>query len=192
MHFVRGPDRLADVQGNQFFYDVWSARERKNKSRDRRRDGAERHVTKDVEAAHLLAEEVEVIHHGDTSAVERLFAKASSTRSIRAVRLPLTRIKSPGEAVALRRRAASSGESTALLFSRPAFRAACAIAAPASPTANSSSIPSAAAVSPTSRWPRSDSSPNSFIWPSTATRRPSASSSTNVRKAAFIESGFAL
>src|SRR5205814_3802666 len=192
MHFVRGPDRLADLQRDQFFYNEGSARERKDERGHRGRDRAKRHVTKDVEAAHLLTKEMEVIHHGDTSAVERAFAKASNTRPIRAVRLPLTRIKSPGEAVALRRRAASSGESTALLFSRPAFRAACAIAAPASPTANNSSIPSAAAVSPTSRCPRSDSSPSSFIWPSTATRRPSASSSTSVRKAAFIESGFAL
>src|SRR5256885_7947483 len=134
MHLVRGPDRLADLQRNQFPDDVPSARERKNKSRDRRRDGTERHVTKDVEAAHLLTKEVEVIHHGDTSAVERPFAKASSTRSIRAVRLPLTRIKSPGAAVSFSSRAASSGESTALLFSNPAFLAACAMAAPVAPT----------------------------------------------------------
>ena len=53
MHFVRGPDRLADLERDQFPDDEIAEGERENESRDRRRDRAKRHVTKDVEAFDL-------------------------------------------------------------------------------------------------------------------------------------------
>ena len=124
MHFVRRPDRLAGLERNQFPDDEIAEGQRKNERRDRRCDRAKRHITKDVEAFDLLTQEMEVIHHGVTSAVDWRFANASSTRSIRAERLPLTRIKSPGEAVSPRSSAASSAAATEV-FLKQAF---CAVA----------------------------------------------------------------
>src|SRR5687768_10242901 len=135
MDFVRGPDRLASLERDQFSNDEIAEGERKNESRDRGHDRAERDITKNVEAFNLIAQEMEVIHHGATASGACRFANASRTRSIRAVRLPLTRIKSPGTAFSPSNSAAFSGESTALLFSKPAFPAACAMAAPFGPTA---------------------------------------------------------
>src|SRR3977135_772307 len=135
MDFVGGPDRLADLEGDQFANDEIPECERKNERRDRGRDGAKGEVTENVEPFDLLTEEMKIIHHGATSSVRCLFANSSSTRSIRAERLPLTRIKSPGTAVFPSCPAASSAESTATLFSNPASRAALAMPAPAAPTA---------------------------------------------------------
>ena len=42
---------------------------RENERRDRCRDRAKRHVKKDVETVDLLAQEMEIVHHGVPSAV---------------------------------------------------------------------------------------------------------------------------
>src|ERR1041385_5267676 len=99
MNFLRGPDRLSDFQRNQFADRKISERQREHERSHRRRDGAERDVTEDVEAFDLLAQQVEVIHHGATSSGRGFLENSSRTRSIRAERLPLIKTRSPGAAL---------------------------------------------------------------------------------------------
>src|SRR5882724_6147269 len=101
-------NRLTNFQRDQFANHEISERERENERGHRSRDGAERNVTENVEAFDLLTEEVEVIHHRENSSARDRFVNSSSTRSIRAERLPLIKTKSPGAAFLSRSSAASS------------------------------------------------------------------------------------
>src|SRR5262249_1325844 len=106
MDFFRPPNRLASLEPYQFPNDRFSKNKREQKSRDRSRHRSEGYVEKDVEALNLVTQKMEVIHHAVTPPVESRLANDSKTRSIRAPRLPLTRIRSPGEASRARSSAA--------------------------------------------------------------------------------------
>src|SRR3954451_16309599 len=160
MDFGGGANRLTDLQRDQFSNDEVAEDERDREGADRGRDGAKRRVSEDVETADCVAELVEVIQHQFTPAGVR-FSNSSRTASIRAVRLPFTRTRSPGDVISFSRSAASAALVTFVACSNPAAFAACEIIAPSLPIVMRCATCAAAAASPTSLWPRSDSVPSS-------------------------------
>src|SRR5205823_8340542 len=134
-----------------------SKQQRHHERSDRRGHGAKGDVRENVEPADLVAEPVKKIHHTRALSGELCFANASITSSVRARRLPLIKMRSPGAAISNSSSAASDVDPTTLLFSSPAFFAAREMIAPISPMPIKWSTPNAAAASPTSSWPRSDS-----------------------------------
>ena len=70
MDLICGPNRLTGSKPNQFPDDDLTKSKREKKGSDRRRDRAERHIAKDIQPFDLLAEEMEVIHHGVTPAAD--------------------------------------------------------------------------------------------------------------------------
>src|SRR3954470_1659662 len=112
MDFVGRADWLTDLERDQFADDKVPEGKRENEGGDRRGDSAKGDVTENVESFDVVTQEMEVIHHEATSAARCLLANSSSTCSIRAARLPLIKIKSPGTAFCSRSAAASSGELT--------------------------------------------------------------------------------
>src|SRR6266480_4431138 len=192
MNFRRSANRLPQFQRDQYSNYEVSKNQREQERRHRRGNSSERDIKENVEADEPIAQVMEKVHHGELATADCGLRNASITCSVRARRLPLIRTRSPGSARSVNNSAASAVDATVELFSRPARFAASAIVAATFPMAIKRSTFNAAAVSPTSRCPLSNSSPNSRISPNTAIRCPSASSSTKVRNAAFMESGFAL
>ena len=72
MNFRRLPNRLAELERGQFANYKVSEDQTNQKSSDRRRDGAERDVKEDVEAAELLAQAMKIKHHRVAPSVRRL------------------------------------------------------------------------------------------------------------------------
>src|SRR5947207_10764232 len=150
MNFGGLANWLAEFERGQHSNHEISEQERENKCRDCGRDRAKRDVKENVEAADLFAEAMKIIHHTRALSGELCFANASITSSVRARRLPLIKMRSPGAAISNSSSAASDVDPTTLLFSSPAFFAAREMIAPISPMPIKWSTPNAAAASPTS------------------------------------------
>ena len=95
-HFLGAANRLADFERDQFSNDVIPKEQREDERGDRRRNRAKSDVKENVEAADLLAQAMEIIHHRACPPPAECLANSSSTRSVRAERLPLIRTRSPG------------------------------------------------------------------------------------------------
>src|SRR5450432_2835544 len=111
----RGPDRLSELQRDQFPDDVVAEEKRDGKGRDGRQDGAESDIVENVEALEPLCQAMQEKHHDAQPVSIWRFANSSSTRSVRAERLPLTSTRSPGRAASQSSSAASSADATTLL-----------------------------------------------------------------------------
>src|SRR4051812_34036849 len=135
MNFGSPADRLADLQADELNDHELAADEGEGKGGHSRSHGAKRDIEEHVEADELIAEAVQIIHHGVEPRAGSWAANSSSTRSVRADRLPLTRTRSPVAALAARRSAAALAEATAVLLVRPDRLAASAMSAPPLPIA---------------------------------------------------------
>ena len=149
-HFGGVTDRLADFQRNQLPNDVVAKEKRDGEGRDRRQDSAKGDVIENIEAFELLRQAMQKKHHDAQRLSIWRLANSSSTRSVRAERLPLTRTRSPGRAFSQSRSAATSAEETTVMFVRPAACAPAAISAEPWPSVMRRLMPNDAAVSPTS------------------------------------------
>jgi hypothetical protein len=67
MNFCRAANRLSQLQCSQFSDDEIPENERDQKSRYRRSDGSERDVKENVEPNELIAQSMEVVHHGEVT-----------------------------------------------------------------------------------------------------------------------------
>src|SRR5205807_554559 len=92
-------------------------------------------IKENVEPDKLVAQAMEVVHHGATPTANGRLLNSSITSSVRAARLPLIRTRSPGSAILAKISAASLADVTALVFSKPARSAARTIAAATLPIA---------------------------------------------------------
>src|SRR6266496_204743 len=133
MNLCRQTNGLSQLQRGQFLNDEISTGQRDQESCHRRGDGAERDIKENIEPDEAIAQVMEVVHHGKITGDESRSPKASMTRSVRADRLPLTRMRSPGSAISPNNSAASLVDITAVVFSRPPACAARAISSPRSP-----------------------------------------------------------
>src|SRR2546423_12795242 len=133
MNFGRLPNRLAEFERGQHSNHEISEQQRENKCRDRGCDCAKGDVKENVEAANLVAQAMKKVHHTRALSGELCFANASITSSVRASRLPLIKIKSPGAAMFRSNSAASDVDPTVAVFSSPAFSASRVMTAPISP-----------------------------------------------------------
>ena len=67
MNFCGCANGLSQLQGGQFLNDKIPKNQRDQESRHRRGNGAERDIKEDVEANELIAQAMEVVHHGEVS-----------------------------------------------------------------------------------------------------------------------------
>src|SRR6266704_2155646 len=133
--FLGGSDWLSDFERDQFSNDEITKEQRKREGSDGGDHRAKRDIVEDVEAFELLAQSMEIKHHGGHPTSDSRLANSSRTRSIRAERLPLTRTRSPGCADSCNNSAASIADAAAILFAKPAARAAATISIAPFPSA---------------------------------------------------------
>jgi hypothetical protein len=67
MNFCRAANRLSQLQCGQFSDDEIPKNERDQKSRHRRGNGSERDIRENVESDELIAQPMEVVHHGEVT-----------------------------------------------------------------------------------------------------------------------------
>ena len=162
---------------------------------DRRRNGAKGDIKKNIEAVELLTQEMEVIHHGEVTTAGLSTAELlRALRSVRAERLPLTRTRSPGSAISPSSSAASLGRSRRTKLC-PSRRCCAASRNRSRRVADRDQMIDAERRCGFADFPVPALRFGAEFAHFARARRcacPSASSSTSVRNAAFIESGLAL
>src|ERR1700720_302999 len=112
---------LAKFQGGQFPNNVIPENEANDKRGNGRCHGSKCDIEENVEAAELIAQPMEIVHHERAPSAGTCLENSSITRSVGARRLPLINTRSHGSAISVRSRAASVVDPTVALFSKPAF-----------------------------------------------------------------------
>ena len=115
---------LSHLQHSQFSDDKVSKNQRAEECCDRGGDSSESDIKENIKPNELIAQAMEVVHHGELTIVDCELRNASITRSVRARRLPFTSTRSPGAAISPNNSAASAVDSTIAVFLSPASLAA--------------------------------------------------------------------
>src|SRR5439155_1069997 len=105
----RSTNRLSQFQRDQDSNNEVSKDQREQECRHCRGNGPERDIKENIEPDEPIAQVMEEVHHGELATMDCGLRNASITCSVRARRLPLMRMRSPG-AAATRPAAHSSSE----------------------------------------------------------------------------------
>ena len=124
VNFSRLANWLSHLQRSQYSDDKVSKNQRAEECRDRGRDGSESDIKENVKPDELIAQAMEIVHHGEMTISECEVLNASITCSVRARRLPFTSTRSPGAAISPNKSAASAVDPTIAVFLSPASLAA--------------------------------------------------------------------
>src|SRR5207245_10057735 len=118
-NLIRASNWLTDLEPNQFDDYGLPKDERENERRHGGRHGPERDIKEHVKADKLIAQSMKVEHHLRIPSIDCPLANSSSTRSVRAARLPFIITRSPGDSTSSSSCAASTAHATADGFGRP-------------------------------------------------------------------------